>query len=160
MDTTALKPEVNSEANEKEHRDALQQALDNTIQAVFALLDIGRCFRTEEAPPLTRLTMRACIEALADQVIDGLQNDVPQVGKSWGYVTDAQTNLGEIKSLARFLRDDDSEPDSLCGLGAGIERLAQIAARNINAAGRAGGLSTIEFEIGLKDLDLNEQKAA
>ena len=162
MDTPTLQQsEVTSEATAQKNRDALQSAIDDTSQAMFALLDIGRCLRTEEAPPFSRLTMRACIEALADQVIDGLQDNAPQVGKSWEYVTHAQANLGVLQGLARFLSDDVNDPDGLCGVGAGIERLAQIAARSLNAAGHAAGLSAWEFEPGLDEYDfLNEQKAA
>ena len=161
MDTpTVQKLEVTSESDAQKYRDDLQNALDNTITAMYALLDIGRCLRTEDDPWIARNTMRECIEAIAQRVIDGLQDNAPKVGKSWGYVMHAQANLGVLQGLACFLRDDVNDPDGLCGIGAGIERLAQIAAQNLNAAARAGGLSAVKFQIGLKDLDMKEQKAA
>jgi hypothetical protein len=50
---------------------------------------------------------------------------------------EAQTNLGVVKTLARSLKDEDfsGAKDEMFAIGAGIERLAQLAAKNLNAAG-------------------------
>ena len=112
-------------------------SLERAVTPILALIDIGHSLRTEEAPSFAAFTVRSCINALADQVIDWLQNSPPQDGKSWGYIQEAQTNLGVVKTLVRSLKDEDFSyaKDELLAIDAGIERLAQLAAKNLNAAG-------------------------